>query len=135
MQEIIENQTSVWDENEAMFASDESEVEEQACANECTDGDRGGEDKSTVCLEQTDSAKKATEFDESLLSDQAFLEKNVYTNKRICEEIIDRYIVSLKNGTPPRVMGSGGKGIPSAKAPTTLKEAKLLAEIMFSKND
>jgi len=72
---------------------------------------------------------------ELLLCDEEFLEKNVYANKRICEEIIDRYIVSLKKGNPPRVMSSGGQGAPSIKTPTTLKEAKLLAEIMFSSND
>jgi len=67
----------------------------------------------------------------NMLENEEFLENNVYTNKRICEEIIDRYIMSLKNGMPPKVLGSGGNGASKIKPPASLKEAKLLADIMF----
>ncbi|MBQ4049590.1 MAG: hypothetical protein IJD07_02945 [Clostridia bacterium] len=132
MQEIIENQTSIFD------AGNETAVEDTAVedvAPEITENKVDAQNTGDCEVQPSAENEKKYSSIESLLSDEAFLEKNVYANKRICEEIIDRYIVSLKNGIPPRVMGAGGKGAPTAKVPTTLKEAKLLAEIMFSKND
>ena len=132
MQEIIENQTSIFD------AGNETAVEDTAVedvAPEITENKVDAQNTGDYEVQPSAENEKKYSSIESLLSDEAFLEKNVYANKRICEEIIDRYIVSLKNGIPPRVMGAGGKGAPTAKVPTTLKEAKLLAEIMFSKND
>ncbi len=110
-------------------ATEQAEIPHPTTANE------GTAEAGAMTGSVTDADKKRDINPAEFLENEEFLEKNVYTNKRICEEIIDRYVVSLKNGRPPRVLSSGGNGASKIKTPTTLKEAKLLADAMFLSND
>ena len=70
---------------------------------------------------------------QNLLEDEDFINNYILTNEKINEKIISNYIKKLNNNTPKVIASShlSSVGLTPNKKPTTLEEARVLANNMF----
>ena len=72
---------------------------------------------------------------QNLLEDEDFINNYILTNEKINEKIISNYIKKLNNNIPKVIASShlSSVGLTPNKKPTTLEEARVLANNMFKK--
>ena len=70
---------------------------------------------------------------QNLLEDEDFINNYILTNEKINEKIISNYIKKLNNNIPKVIASShlSSVGLTPNKKPTTLEEARVLANNMF----
>lgn len=69
---------------------------------------------------------------EKLLSDEEFVSEHILTNERIAAAVIAAYLKSLKSKNKVSVLGADGAvALFVSKKPTSLKEAKELADVII----
>ena len=70
---------------------------------------------------------------QNLLEDEDFINNYILTNEKINEKIISNYIKKLNNNIPKVIVSShlSSVGLKPNKKPTTLEEARVLANNMF----
>ena len=68
-----------------------------------------------------------------MLEDEDFINNYILTNEKINEKIISNYIKKLNNNIPKVIASShlSSVGLTPNKKPTTLEEARVLANNMF----
>ena len=80
--------------------------------------------------------KKASTMDgidaRALLADDDFVNEYVLTDERIISAVVSAYLKTLKGKDRTSVLGSGGTvALYVSKKPTSLKEAKALADVII----
>ena len=72
-------------------------------------------------------------FADQLVQDKDFLEKYIFANPDVTNQILQRYLLSLsQNDLPATINGSGGAmSLTPPKRPKTIKEASVLAQKLF----
>ena len=81
-----------------------------------------------------DNPAQANEvFAEQLARDNEFLQKHIFANPDVTNQILQRYLLTLsQNDLPATINGSGGAmSLTPPKRPKTIKEASVLAQKLF----
>ena len=81
-----------------------------------------------------DNPAQANEvFAQQLASDNEFLQKYIFANPNVTNQILQRYLLTLsQNDLPATINGSGGAmSLTPPKRPKTIKEASVLAQKLF----
>lgn len=70
---------------------------------------------------------------EQLAKDKDFLEKFVFANQDVTNQVLQRYLLALSQNDLPATIkgGTGAMSLTPPKRPQTIKEASLLAEKLF----
>ena len=81
-----------------------------------------------------DNPAQANEvFADQLARDKDFLEKHIFANKEVTNQVLQRYLLALsQNDLPATINASGGAmSLTPPNRPKTIKEASVLAQKLF----